>query len=140
MKITRWKIILLTVFVAIELNILASSKSCDIRVLGHPFLLHEILLLTRHLYHSLNVALSRIIPHFLNESQGISDAEVFQQYQISQALKSQALQDYQATLQPFLREDGTLIEEMRTELIRLQTEQQQPPSRPQANIISQPAS
>ncbi|KAI9279919.1 hypothetical protein BC943DRAFT_363628 [Umbelopsis sp. AD052] len=140
MKITRWKIILLTVFVAIELNILASSKSCDIRVLGHPFLLHELLLLTRHLYHSLNVAVSRIIPHFVNKSQGVSDGEVTQQFMISQALRSQAIQDYQATIQPFLGDDGMLIEEMRVELARLQAGQQQAAGRPHATMVSQPAS
>jgi hypothetical protein len=140
MRITRWKIVLLSVFVAIELNLLASPKSCDIRVLGHPFLLHELLLLMRHLYLSLNVALSRIIPHFVNESQGISDTEVYQQLQISQYCKTQALQEYHTTLQPFTREDGSLIEELRTELSRLQAEQQQPLSRPHANAVSQPVS
>lgn len=140
MRITRWKIVLLSVFVAIELNLLASPKSCDIRVLGHPFLLHELLLLTRHLYLGLNVALSRIIPHFLNESQGISDMEVYQQFHVSQVLKTQALQEYQSTIQPFMQEDGTLMEELRTELNRLQAEQQQPQSRPHVNAISQPAS
>jgi hypothetical protein len=99
-------------------------------------LLHELLLLARNLYHSLNIAFSRIIPHFVNEPRSIPDSEVFQHNIVSQMIKSNAAQQYNATLQPFILEDGTLMPEMRAEITRLQA--LNAPPAPQASAPAPP--
>lgn len=136
MRITWWKCVLLSISVVIELNLISSAQSCGILVFGKPFLLHELLLLARNLYHSLNIAFSRIIPHFVNEPRSIPDSEVFQHNIVSQMIKSNAAQQYNATLQPFILEDGTLMPEMRAEITRLQALNAPPP--PQASAPAPP--
>jgi hypothetical protein len=136
MRITWWKCVLLSISVVIELNLISSAQSCGILVFGKPFLLHELLLLARNLYHSLNIAFSRIIPHFVNEPRSIPDSEVFQHNIVSQMIKSNAAQQYNATLQPFILEDGTLMPEMRAEITRLQA--LNAPPAPQASAPAPP--
>jgi len=135
MRITFWKCVLLSVFVVIELNVISSPQSCGIRVFGHSFLLHELLILTQNLYNMLNVALSRLLPLFVTESRGIPDAEVYQHHIVSQLIKSNARQDYNTTIQPFLQEDGTMIEEMKTELLRMQPSTSSASARPDAAVV-----
>ncbi|CAM0135042.1 unnamed protein product [Umbelopsis sp. WA50703] len=129
MRITWWKLVLLAIFIAVELNLISSPTSCGIRVFGHPFLLHELLRLTRQLYYSLNVALSRIIPHFFHETQTITDNDVYQVNHVSQIERSFARQEFGHTVQPFIQEDGTMIEEMRLELAKGQQSSQASGSR-----------
>lgn len=121
---------MLSVFIVVELNLISSPTSCGIRVFGHPFLLHELLQLTRQVYYSLNVALSRIVPHFFHETQIISDADVYQVNHMSQLERSFSRQEFSSTVQPFIQEDGTMIEELRLEIAKGLQSSQASGSRP----------